>query len=106
VYGRDEVVHGFVGTSGFTAPEVGSSKQKARYYSPIAADLWATGNIFCSMISCFLELDSPELKMLRLSSRLLMDDDAKQRPSAKEALSMLLGGATSTPPSLMFAIWP
>jgi len=98
VYGRDEVMHGFVGTNGFTAPEVGSSKQKGRYYSPIAADLWATGNILRFMISCIGELDSPELKMLRLISRLLMDDDAKQRPSAKEALNMLLGAATSAPP--------
>ena len=98
VYGRDEVMHGFVGTNGFTAPEVGSSKQRGRYYSPIAADLWATGNILRFMISCIVELDSPELKLLQLISRLLMDDDAKQRPSAKEALNMLLGGATSALP--------
>ena len=98
VYGRDEVLHGFVGTNGFTAPEVGSSKQKGRYYSPIAADLWATGNILCFMMSRIAELDSPELKRLRLISGLLMDDDAKQRPSAKEALTMLLGGTTSNPP--------
>ena len=98
VYGRDEVLHGFVGTNGFTAPEVGSSKQKGRYYSPIAADLWATGNILCFMMSRIAELDSPEFKRLQLISRLLMDDDAKQRPGAKEALTMLLGDTTSNLP--------
>ena len=74
VYGRDEVMHGFVGTNGFTAPEVGSSKQKGRYYSPIAADLWATGNILCFMISCIVKLDSPELSATQHATHCVADD--------------------------------
>ena len=36
----DDLHTGFVGTPGYTAPEVGE-----KYYSPIWADLWSCGNV-------------------------------------------------------------
>jgi len=85
VNGRNEMVHGYVGTDGFTAPEVGDD-WKERYYSPIAADLWATGSVLEFLLSLSDDPKSPELKQLRSISWQLLSDDPWQRPGADEAL--------------------
>lgn len=100
VSGRDDVVHGYVGTDGFTAPEVGDD-WKERYYSPIDADLWATGRVLEYMLFRSDDPESPELKLLWLISRLLLNDDAIQRPSADVALGMLLRDAATAMPRPM-----
>ena len=88
VDGRDDVVHGYAGTDGFTAPEVGDD-WKERYYSPIAADLWATGRVLEFLLSRSNDPESPELKPLWSISRLLSNNDPVQRPGADQALAML-----------------
>ncbi|PFH53053.1 hypothetical protein AMATHDRAFT_105040, partial [Amanita thiersii Skay4041] len=45
VSGRKEVVKGFRGTRPWVAPEVGKADMSDEAFSPIAADLWATGRI-------------------------------------------------------------
>ena len=88
VDGRNELVHGYVGTDGFTAPEVGDD-WKERYYSPIAADLWAVGRVLEFLLSLSNDPKSPKLKPLRSMSGRLLDDDAAQRPGADKALDIL-----------------
>ena len=88
VGGRNDMVHGYVGTDGFTAPEVGDD-WKERYYSPIAADLWATGRVLEFLLLRSHDPESPELKLLWLISRLLLNYDPMQRPSADAVLGML-----------------
>jgi len=97
VDGRDDTVHGYVGTDGFTAPEVGDD-WKERYYSPIAADLWATGRVLEFLLSRSNDPESPELKRLWSISRLLSNDDPAQRPGAAQALAMLPRDATTNKP--------
>jgi len=94
--GRDEVVHGYVGTDGFTAPEVGDD-WKERYYSPIAADLWTTGKVLEFLLSRSNGPKSPVLNLLQLISGLLLSDDPAQRPGADIALAMFSRDATTTP---------
>ena len=96
VDGRNEMVHGYVGTEGFTAPEVGDD-WKERYYSPIAADLWATGRVLEFLLSRSDDPKSPKLKLLRSISRRLLDDDPAQRPGADEALDDILLRAKHPP---------
>jgi len=88
VDGRDDMVHGYAGTDGFTAPEVGDD-WKERYYSPIAADLWATGRVLEFLLSRSNDSESPELKPLWSISRLLSNNDPVQRPGADQVLAML-----------------
>ena len=105
VDGRDDMVHGYVGTDGFTAPEVGDD-WKERYYSPIAADLWATGRVLEFLLSRSNDPESPELKPLWSISRLLLNDDPAQRPGADRALARLPKNATSAMPRLAEASSP
>ncbi|PFH49099.1 hypothetical protein AMATHDRAFT_101896, partial [Amanita thiersii Skay4041] len=42
---RESVVSGYRGTRTWVAPEVGTRDGFPQTFSPIAADLWATGNI-------------------------------------------------------------
>ena len=77
VDGRGEVVHGYVGTDGFTDPEV-RDDWKERYYSPIAADLWATRRVLELLLSRSNDPKSPKLKPLQSISGLLLKDDPVQ----------------------------
>jgi serine/threonine protein kinase len=90
---RDEMVCGFVGTNGFTAPEVGDE----RYYSPIAADLWATGRVLGFLLSRSDDPKSPKLKLLQSISRRLLNDDPARRPGADKALNDILLRAKHPP---------
>ena len=83
--GRDVMEHGFVGTDGCTAPEV----RDETYYSPIAADLWATGSVLQSLLSRSGNPNSPELEPIWAITRLLLNNDPVQRPGADRALAML-----------------
>jgi len=89
VDGRDEMVHGYVGTDGFTAPEVGDD-WKERYYSPIAADLWATGEVLEFLLYLSDHPKSPALTRLLWISKRLLDDDPEKRPGADNALDYIL----------------
>ena len=86
VDGRNEMAHGYVGTDGFTAPEVGDD-WKERHY---AADLWATGRVLGFLLPLSDDPKSPELKRLWSISGQLSDDDPGQRPGADEALDDIL----------------
>ena len=83
--GRDVMEDGFVGTDGCTAPEV---RDKV-YYSPIAADLWATGSVLEFLLSRSDDPNSPKLKPIWAITGLLSNDDPVQRPGADQALAML-----------------
>jgi serine/threonine protein kinase len=92
VRGRHDVTRGFVGTDGFTAPEVVDSGVGRGFYSPIAADLWATGNILHFLLS-HTESKSPVLKRLQMISSKLLNDDPSQRPSAGDMLALQRAGS-------------
>ena len=83
--GRDVMERGFVGTDGCTAPEV----RDDTYYSPITADLWATGSVLKFLLSRCDEPNSPELKPIWAITGLLLNDDPVQRPGADQALTRL-----------------
>lgn len=100
VDGRSEMACGFVGTDGFVAPEVVDDDGGARYYSPIAADLWATGNLLGFLLRRSDARDLPELKSLQLICKLLVNDDPAQRPGADEGLARLSGHDATTLPSV------
>jgi len=91
VKGRHEVVCGFVGTDGFTAPEV----RDETYYSPIAADIWAAGSLLTFLLARCDDPSSPKLKPIQRISRLLLNHDPAQRPGADEALAMLTRDKTA-----------
>ena len=88
VDGRDEMVHGYVGTDGFTAPEVGDD-WKERYYSPIAADLWATGKVLEFLLYLSDHPKSPTLTRLLWISKWLLNDDPEKRLGADNALAYI-----------------
>jgi len=77
--------HGFVGTDGCTAPEV----RDETHYSPIVADLWATGSVLKSLLPRSDDSNSPKLKPIWAITGLLLNDDPAQRPEADQALAML-----------------
>jgi len=75
---RSETLRGFRGTTPWVAPEVGEENGPDRTFSPIEADLWATGNIVLH-ISETLNL-SVEEGVLKLAS-LLRSNQPSLRPS-------------------------
>ena len=81
------------------APEV-DVDWKERYYSPIAADLWATGRVLEFLLFQSHDPESPELKLLWLISKLLLNHDPTQRPSADAdaVLGMLTRDVATTLP--------
>jgi len=98
--GRDDVMEQvFVGTDGCTAPEVRDEPYKGEaYYSPIAADLWATGSVLKFLLSRSGDHNSPKLKQIRAITGLLLNDDPVQRPGADQALAMLPRDVTTATP--------
>jgi serine/threonine protein kinase len=88
--GKGVTVSGFVGTDGYTAPEVGKVNGKAQTYDAVQADLWATGFILQTLSRW--SPDRSALTRIGLDEvyQSLMDNDPKQRPSAKDTLAMLL----------------
>lgn len=89
VDGRNDAEHGFIGTEGFTAPEIKADDWKERYYSLIDADLWATGNLLEYILLRCDEPKSPQLSTLWSIARKLMVETPSARPSIDEALGML-----------------
>jgi serine/threonine protein kinase len=100
VDGSDHVVHGYVGTDGFMAPEVRRCEKRDRPYCAIPADLWATGNILEFIMDRCDEPNSPAVEALWSISRLLMNDDPEERPGAGGALAMLSVDTLSISPDL------
>lgn len=98
VEGRNKYfADGPVGTEGFTAPEIGFEHKhrcKEIIYSPVAADLWATGRLMEYILMSSENNDAPEFKTLRRISKLLTHSDPAQRPSAEDALAILSLGVT------------
>ncbi len=83
----DDMVCGFVGVVGCTAPEVLDSRKEEKF-SGIRADLWAVGELFQNLV-LWSNSDPPEIKALRHISRLFMQEDPGRRPPASEALTIL-----------------
>jgi len=75
-----DIVDGrFVGTQGWTAPEVGSGKR----YSALLADVWAVGKIIAKTCELCGD-DVPDREFLIQLSTRLMADNPKDRPLLAE----------------------
>lgn len=86
----DEMCAGFVGTKGYTAPEVGRES-----YSPIRADLWSCGNVIREL--CQLCKPSRQRNALLEASRELMNEDPLKRPEMSRMSNRLASIFTERP---------
>jgi len=80
VHSREDVITGYRGTAGWVSPEVGWHDAPDQVFSPINADLWASGKMvkwFCSHLqrSCPQET----LYLTQLATE-LMDEEPQKRP--------------------------
>ena len=79
----DDIDLGFVGTQGFTAPEV---FENCRAYSPMKADLWAVGKMIKYLFVDVLKLAEMPSEFVTICTA-LQSDDPDARPSMAECLA-------------------
>jgi serine/threonine protein kinase len=82
VGGVKDVIEGFVGTRGYTVPEVG---RKA--FSPILADVWACGDLLKEVCSEYEQSSDRDI-VLRIAAE-LMNTDPGQRPRLTDVAKQL-----------------
>lgn len=73
----DEVIEGYVGTPGWTAPEIGDENGPPQKYSPIRADRWSCGRMIRYFGTFGPGFKDPDLERL---GRLLLNEDPAKRP--------------------------
>ena len=80
--GAEQVVSGFRGTRGWTAPEVGR-----RPYNPFLADVWATGKVIQGI--CADYVNHQDYAFLKTLSTKLMKRNPKMRASLQDMLRQI-----------------
>ncbi|KAI5119409.1 hypothetical protein M0805_004896 [Coniferiporia weirii] len=86
----DQLDGRFIGTKGWTAPEVGGGEP----YNPMWADVWAAGNVVSELCAECPEASGREF-LVGLSKN-MMSSDPKKRPSMKDTVKCIKGYVEST----------
>ncbi|KDQ18916.1 hypothetical protein BOTBODRAFT_170902 [Botryobasidium botryosum FD-172 SS1] len=91
---EDDLVSGYVGTEGWTAPEVGedNGRGERRSYSAFRADAWTCGRVLKRLAFMSEEkddADSAQPAQLRAVYEYLLQEEPTHRPSVAMALLML-----------------